>query len=316
MSSTPSLRAHFLAYCNAANGIAISATLIRNVDLVLLDTIDAGIPNDAYLARQARAIHGYINALIPTIGNTQAIQDLYNAYAETRTYLRLQRHYPNVTPIPPQPRKQTPDFSISLHQGSIYLEYKSLNGVGGTAAHNNQLQQNLNANIALQGQTGPVRTTTTVLQPYHATGFHYDPRSTKMVIETITTKIQGNLAPGQFAFGPTILLVDLAELPLASVPQDALDPTYTDGTTGHPISGELYHIAWGTLGTTIFKPFNGITDFDGPLGTEGILRVHPFVAGIIFLFDEDWLGAIDGAAQPAHLVTLVQALTAKTRTSP
>jgi hypothetical protein len=319
-TATQTVRHLFQRYCDAANGIATSATLTRNIDLPVLDAIDAGALTDTYLVLQASTMGTHLNALLRNIGNGQAIQDFYNTYAETRTYLRLKQSHPGLTPIPRQPN-QTPDFALTLPQETIYLEYKSLNMVGGTAAQSTNLNQSLTANISLQDQarTGRrVRSATTVTQPYHATGFPYDPHSPRMVIETITRKIQSNLSPGQFGLGATLLLVDLAELPLVSRPQDSLNRTYIDTDTGLPISGELWHIAWGRLGTPIYKPSDaGVgTNEDEALTTEGILTAYPYVRGIIFLIGNDSYGTIEASQQPPHLVAFVQGITTHTRTAP
>lgn len=127
-----------------ASPLAVSPTLHRHVTLNGLRHIEAKAKttNNPYLRRQVKTVGRQITKVLANIGNGQAIQDLKDAYAEATTYIALCDFDPTTTAIPRQQGQATPDFSVKLSDGLLYLEFKSLNMVGGTSKQHHHVLQN------------------------------------------------------------------------------------------------------------------------------------------------------------------------------
>lgn len=181
--------ARLLTLYQAAGSIALSPTLQRHVTLDALKLLEttATTTNDSYIRGQLTIIDTQLTKLLTNIGDGQAIQDLKDAVNEATTYVTLKHLDASTTAIPRSKTKgqATPDFTVTLPDGALYLEYKSLNMVGGTAKQQTLLTNSLAANIALPRQLRAgqkTATATTVIQPYHTPGAPYDYTSTRMVM--------------------------------------------------------------------------------------------------------------------------------------
>ncbi len=146
------------------------------------------------------------------------------------------------------------------------------------------------------------------IAPYRGFGSDagYDPRSPRMVIETLCEKVSGNFKAGQFRRGLTFAVANLLRLPLMGQGSSALAPFYYEPVPGGSCaSGVLWHLAFGTIGTPIHKvpEFEGAGTVDGELLRAGIL-VDPAAAlpaaGLMVLHFDEGAYRLDGLFDAAR----------------
>ncbi len=308
-------------FINSASRVAISPTILRRITVEEVRAIEAAERErkDRYLNQQLKLMAAQIKKLRADISDAQAIEALKDAFAEAAAYLSLQSCDPTTAAIPRKLGAATPDFSVQLTDGTLFLEFKGLNMAGGIQKQETLLNDSLKANLGLESQLragARLATAETVIQPYDATKPLYNFCSTRMTIETLVAKITNNLKPAQFALGDTVLLVDLGELPLVADASDALEPSHIDPDTGAFVSGELYHCAFGVKGSpiTTYPDFPGATNSDGFLADDGILVTHSFVKGLAFLVTDKWYGVFDGASTRPAIGAFFDKLCTATRT--
>ncbi len=226
------------------------------------------------------------------IEDYNSLTEMKNIYSEAYILSKL-RSLLNINKIPETDSK-TPDYKVRFRDGDIYIELKSLNMLGGTLKHKDIMNDSLDSKITAEEQ---IRKGSKVgfgeqeIQPYLSHNKKYDPRSTRLVIESLVDKINQNIKEEQYSLGDTILLVDLSDqLPLLSKPSEAIQEKYFDDIGNTKVSGELWNVAFGKLGDQILKPaeFEGADNLDGELEKEGILISHPYIKGLIFHASEDF----------------------------
>ena len=156
----------------------------------------------------------------------------------------------------------------------------------GTLKHRDIMSESLDSKIAAVAHSGSkVGFGEQEIQPYLTQNKEYDPRSIRLVIESLIDKINQNIKEDQYSLGDTVLLVDLSDqLPLISKPSQAIPEQYYEDMGDSYVSGELWNVAFGKLEDKIFKPaeFVGADNTDGKLLKEGILISHPNIKALIF----------------------------------
>jgi hypothetical protein len=120
----------------------------------------------------------------------------------------------------------------------------------------------------------------------------YDPRSVRLVIETLIGKAAGNFKSAQFRCGPTFALANLLRLPLPGQGASALAPFFYDTAHGGAcVSGVLWNMAFGQLDAPIHRwpEFEGAGTLDGNLQSAGVLVDRalglPAAGLILFYYD-------------------------------
>lgn len=147
-----------------------------------------------------------------------------------------------------------------------------------------------------------------IVCPYYSPNKNYDPYSVRFVIESLIDKINQNIKVGQYLSGNTILLIDFSEqLLLTSKPCQAIQEISLG------VSGELWNVAFGKIGTKIFKSpeFDGAENDDGELLKEGVLLNNPYIKGIIFHIDDSFYSIAEIKAGNLDVIHFLEYLTPK-----
>jgi len=224
---------------------------------------------------------------LKNVEDYNSLIEIKNIYSEAFILSKLQALL-NIKKIPETTTK-TPDFKIRFRDNDIYIELKSLNMLEGTLKQRDIMNDSLDSKIVAEDQItkgSNVGLGVVVIKPYHSHNKEYDPRSIRLVIESLIDKINQNIK-----LGNTILLIDFSDqLRLISNPSEAIKEKYHDDIGGEYVSGELWNVAFGRINDQIFKPaeFEGADNVDGKLLKEGILISHPYIKGLIFHISGDF----------------------------
>ena len=206
-----------------------------------------------------------------------AFSQFFEIYGEAVTFEFL-RSRPGLTVGRiPETKTPTPDFRCVLDGGvEFYIEVKSLDIVGGAFRHDEIMRDGIDATIEIQRQKAAgqrVAFSETAVAPYQKIGdSNYDPRSLIRVIDTLREKCRSAFKGQQFGMGPTFALAVTDRLIIPGG-RNALAPAYYDPfQLGACVSGVLWHAAYGTIGTPIFRPadFEGMPTLEGRLQTDGL----------------------------------------------
>ena len=120
------------------------------------------------------------------------------------------------------------------------------------------------------------------IKPYRRVGDTetFDSNSLTCVIDTLRDKSLGAFKEGQSEEGPTLALVIIDRLLLPSGKFDRAPYYYSDFNNGGISSGVLWHMAYGRLGTPIFRlpEFAGAKSLEGHLDKFGLFvdETNPF----------------------------------------
>ena len=233
-----------------------------------------------------------IDKALKNIEDYNSLTELKNIYSEAYILSKLQALL-SIEKIPEKSTK-TLDYKVNFREKNIYIELKSLNMLDGNIKHRDIMTESLNSKIDAEEQIkkgSKAGFGTQEIQPYFSQNKEYDLRSIRLVIESLIDKINQNIKKDQYSLGDTVLLVDLSDqLPLISMPSQAIREKYYDDMGNTDVSGELWNVAFGKLEDQIFKPaeFVGEENPDGKLLKEGILITHPYIKGLIFHASENF----------------------------
>ncbi|AZO49913.1 hypothetical protein [Mesorhizobium sp. M4B.F.Ca.ET.058.02.1.1] len=211
-----------------------------------------------------------------------------------------------------------PDFACDLrydHNGEeqrleFFIEVKSLDIADAPQRLPEMLEDGMAVQIELERQVREGRRVAMaegVIAPYrrYQDDTRYDPRSVRQCIETLIQKAAGNFKKAQFQRGPTFALANVLRLPLPGQGSGTLAPVYyCDRLGGACVSGALWHLAFGAVGTQIYRSpsFEGAGTDDGLLARAGLL-VDPAsalrAAGLIVFHHDQGLIASTGSMTPS-----------------
>lgn len=194
-----------------------------------------------------------------------------------------------LTRIPEVKNKQTPDFSASLGNQTIYFEVKTLSVVGGDTGIAEALHSSLDAHIELEAQQRagkPIAIVESEAQPYGEKIVR--DKSVMSVINVLVEKTRRNIKAEQFAMPNTFMVINLSVIPPFITESKILRPAYPDDLMfAKAVSGELWTLAFGKPGMPILgtPEFEGKPCVEGTFEKLGILEDPEFsaLAGIIFM---------------------------------
>lgn len=194
------------------------------------------------------------------------------------------------------PGEGRPDFVCSLKGGQpFYIEVKSLDVVGGEFRQREMMEDGLERMVELEtrGKAGrPVAMVEGSIAPYRNVGAvnGYDPRSLKLVIDTLHAKCRTAFKQSQFGLGPTFALVLIDRLILPGQ-RHALAPYYYEPPPASCcLTGALWHLAYGQIGAPIFRA----PDFTGGPTLEAVLTSDGLYTDKHQLFPGKGLIVLDG----------------------
>ncbi|QUD90157.1 hypothetical protein [Phenylobacterium montanum] len=267
-----------------AEGGNMSAQWVHRVVPDALDAAAASNSNAASLVSKIRQ----------KLGNYKGKRDhagfnaLFEAYSEALIFLAARERGVELRAVPEGGnRGKTPDFE-TIAAPTIGLEIKTLNPVDPIAAVDDVMNRGFEAGYEaeLQARANGVGFAYTEWAPHGEGAEHSD-----AVVQTMA-KISSNVKYGQYSGKPTFLVVSLARLGLHGGPVELRRWVDEDGMR----NGHLYTVAAHSFGEHFFAhtrdSFDGPIDL-GALPRVGILRDHPFIAGVIFV---NQVGSENGAS--------------------
>ena len=187
----------------------------------------------------------------------------------------------------PETTQKTPDFRTRALP-LAHFEVKTPCVVAGERAIAAIIEESFERRVAVEAELASgqrIASSVQVVRPYGSVKLE---RRVTTVTCVLQEKIRQNLKRGQFARGPTYLVVSLAMLPTHGTTAAILRPTY-GGHRGHiqcqPVTGELWMVAFSENGMLIQSEpeFQGGSSIEGRIRSNGILVDSNYVAGIIFL---------------------------------
>lgn len=213
----------------------------------------------------------------------------------------------------PETKLAGPDFACNLRVDdngaeanlAFFIEVKTLDIVDAPQRLPEMLDEGMDVQIELERQVKEGRRVAIAegeVAPHkrYGSGATYDPSSVRKCIEVLSEKAAGNFKNTQFQRGPTFALANVLRLPLPGQGAGALAPVYYDDYMGGAcVSGALWHVAFGQVGTPIYRSprFEGAGTDDGVLARAGLL-VDPALmlrtAGMIAFHHDQGAYRFDG----------------------
>lgn len=259
------------------------------------------------------SINKLVEKALKSIEDYNTIVQIKNLYSEAYIFSKL-RSLVAIKKIQ-EKKSKTPDYVIRFRGKDIFIELKSLNMLEGTIKHKRIMEESLDSKIAAENQIhngSKVGFGEQEIQPYLTqNNKEYDPRSVRLVIESLIDKINQNIKTEQYSSGDTVLLVDLSDqLPLISKPLEAIQKRYHEKLGDTFVNGELWNVAFGKLNDEILRPaeFKGANNLDGKLKKEGILISHPYIKGLIFHIDECFYSLAEITRDNMNIINFFQYL--------
>ncbi len=212
----------------------------------------------------------------------------------------------------PEENDLTPDFKCALDDvPEFYIEVKSLDIADGKFRHDEMMRESIDTTVELERQRSDGRRVSIaegVIDTYRKlSDADYDPRSLIRVIDTLREKFRRAFKPEQFTRGPTFALAVIDRLLLPHGCSD-LAPLYCQPSqSGACVSGVLWHAAYGTIGTPIFRiaDFEGKPTLEGRLTSDGLYtdnyQVFPGLGSIVLAREQGQRKAWGLQARNANL---------------
>lgn len=285
----PATRA-YLKIRRAVDEISSSHSL-NAIDLAVLRGFDLEAHRTDTLRTFRQQLISRLNGITDADGyDVVVLSQLFEIYGEVVAYLFLRKRLKTAR-LAERKGKKTPDFECKLPDGkTFFVEVKSLDVVDGDWKNREMMEDALDKRVELQEQVNegkPVATTITEIEPYrkHGETKTYDPRSLIRAIDTLREKSLQAFKTGQFEDGPTFALAITDRLLLPCGKFDLAPYYYAKGGIA---SGVLWHMAYGCLGTPIFRlpEFAGARSLEGHLDKFGLFtdETRPFpVPGLVVL---------------------------------
>ena len=287
-----SLKEIFLKLKQKTNSIT-NNPLLNSFEQEDLEVLDNAALADTFIAEKKKNILNLIKGV--KVDFDPKLKSAFDEYNEGLTYLRLKEKFQRVDRVPEGDGK-TPDFKIDFTADdngietdfTVYAELKSMSFADGNLNYRDAMEQGLQAQIDIEGQIkngNRVAFGITEIQPLHKDNKKYHPSSAKYAIEILIEKIEQNLKEGQFAFGDTVLIIDLKQITLPSSYIEGGVPVFQEKQYGSLVSGVQWNVAFAKQGHLVYKPieFEGKENIDGELERNGIFTGRDWIKAIIFL---------------------------------
>ena len=262
--------------------------LITDIDLDIIarleeDAADDSNVNSGYAKEVCKRLRIQMNNLTPD--NIAAQRAIYNLSAEARIFysilLKVQIERVRECTV------KKPDFRIEFGGREFFAEIKALSMAGSDEKYRTIAYDGLEAQINIEKQLNMgrrVASSITFIQPAFIENCEYDPWSFRAVVELLIKKATGLFKPDQFKYGPTIMFLDVGQWSIGCTLEEGCLEVFEDHITGAKVSGPLWHIAFGAIGSHLFRApeFEGKSGADGVLEQEGLLRQFPDIKSLVF----------------------------------
>lgn len=247
------------------------------VDPIVLDTLEiAAVSNLNALS--------LVSKIRETLRNYKGKRDhagfnaLFEAYSEALIFLAGQKRGVALRAVPDGGKHgKTPDFE-TIAAPAIGLEVKTLNAFNPIAAVDDVMNRGFEAvyEAELQSKAKGIGFGVTEWAPHGEGADHSD-----AVVQTMS-KISSNVKQGQYSGKPTFMVVSVTRLGIHGDAVELRQWVDEDGMR----NGHLYTVAAHSLNEHFVAhtrdSFDGPVDL-GVLSRVGVLRDHPFIAGLIFV---------------------------------
>lgn len=261
----------------------MSAHLVSRVALDALDAEATSNPNAASLVSK-------IEETLRAYGGKRdhaRFNAFFEAYTEALVFLAARHRHVALRAIPDGGKHgKTSDFE-TLTIPAIGLEVKTLNPVNPVPAIDDAMNRGFEAGYEAEQRSREAAKTSpngvgigfgeTTWAPHGAGAEETDALTQTM------SKISSNIKAGQYAGKPTFLVVSLSRLGVRAGSEQL--QRWVEDEDGRR-SGHLYTIAAQPLDTAVYghtrDSWDGPVDL-GVLPRVGVLRDHPFIAGVIFV---------------------------------
>ncbi len=257
--------------------------LLKSMPLSLCKVIDREATNDSFAAVASKEILTLLESY--NGGYTEQLKTAFDMFVECSIYLELKQKGVKVARVPEAPEESKPDFHVTDAE-DLYFEAKALGWARGRENYDSAMDSGMAAQIDIQEQIESGKTVASAISEiaplgYSEASFDCPP---KYFIEAVVNKLRQNIKAKQFALGPTFLICDLTSLLHPSNPVESSVAAYREQQYCSICSGELWNIAFGTVGAPVFRQieFEGKENICGALSVDGILIENEFVKGILF----------------------------------
>ena len=229
---------------------------------------------------------------IEAIDYDERIRTAYESYNEALVYYQLKYKYKCFIKDIPENRNKTPDYELTYSEDNdniekkVFLELKAIAFAGGIGAYKKGQKDALAANISIEKQIS-------IQQSYgRKVVFACAEREVcplghgtlQEQLNEIIKKVDNNYKKEQFAFGDTILAVDLNQIGMTYDELDCRAITRSSNKIGYA-TGRLWVLACGTKGDAFYSTpeFEGKPNIDrSPLMFNGVLKTYSDMKGVIF----------------------------------
>jgi hypothetical protein len=244
----------------------------------VLEAIDDGASNDPALRYVQSKLHEKMRQWTG-LQDHKTFSEFFEAYYEGVFYLVALRRGTSLRNIAAGSGKgNTPDFE-TVCKPSVNFEVKTIDLADPKQTYNKIMSEGLEAKLEAEAQAKR----TGVGSSIREIAPHGDARNRKEVVEQVMKKIDSNMKAGQYTRVPTILVVSTARTALNDQAENLRRWVACPGLA-QSANGQLYAIAAHQVDDPFFFPSDHWRmDNLGPLGRAGILRDHPYIAGLIFL---------------------------------
>lgn len=262
--------------------------LLDSVDMDIVDKIQADSSAVPYLSEVVSKIHSLLDNV--TIGYSDGWAQVFALYNEARMFVHLNGRLV-ISKVPERPQK-TPDFEIAFRQKRYFAELKSLAFAQAPLNYRRVFDEALSKRLETEqavkaGQK--VVVTEQSIDPYCLSSSRFRVYPKLEIIHILIDKILQNYKAGQYEVGDTILIVDLVQLGIPSLPAQTILPFFYDHQEGQVISGDLWNVAFGKVEQLILSyPTAYIYgSVDGCLKKQGILIEFEKVRALAFQIGRD-----------------------------
>lgn len=281
----------FIKWCHATQGLTYTHGL-RMIHWDSLRELEVRSHADSTLKKLLRDFLRRMRQITGVEDHT-GFGQAFEFYSEAVVYAYLKERLTTVEKIDEKGGKagSTPDFRCTYESREFFVEVKSFDLVDGVSRAGQMMLDGLDANLDLEAQVGAGRSIATTVQeiaPYRKVDSTkpYDPRSPRLVIETLKSKAHSAFKASQFKLGPTFAFASMGRLILPDGPQGVLPYyTFSDADGRGIISGVLWQSCFGRKGGVVLRQADFVAgSLDGYLETDGLYcDEHEPLPGIGFI---------------------------------
>jgi len=273
------------------NGLSVPMNYIK---LDFVEKMEYESKENIVFGNSVKKMEMLTNKALKNINDYNTISEIKNIYSEAYIFSKLKSHL--IIEKIQEGRNETPDFKVIFRGNEIFIELKSLNMADGTVKQRDIMEKSkkcrIDSIVEAKRNNQPFAIAYYEIEPYKKDDKECDRYSVKIPIECLIDKINQNIKKKQYQSGDTVLCIDLSEqLTIMDKPSQSIQKYYFDKKTQKKISGILWHVAFGKIGTQLFKPDVDFLGSDSnmnieKLEKEGILISHPYIGGLIFHIED------------------------------